>query len=271
MQFKYLIPELTRLIKCIPLWFKYRADRASVVPAGLVDNTSLSPLDLKRLTMEPFHWYHNYAPLGITTKGHTPANQTAKQEVLFPYIDQAIELCKRAGAEADGAELFCADGYFSNYAVRAGAASMYGNDTYPLYIQRSRLISRVLGNQRKTTFKLESVFDMEGTYDFIVCAGGLYHLPDPERLIAKLRANTRHVLIIQSACINREDEAGEYFESPAENRPWGSRFSPTWLRKMVERNGWKVIREDVNELPENPAQARDPDSAYLLCVPREEP
>jgi hypothetical protein len=55
-----------------------------------------------------------------------------------------------------------------------------------------------------------------------------------------------------------------YYESPADFREWGSRFSHDTLITMAVDAGWTVINEKVVEVP--PANWLDRGSSSLLCI-----
>ncbi len=213
-------------------------------------------------------WYHDYSPLGFRTPQGREVkrrNQQAKQPHLFRMIDAAIELCIEDGGRADGLELFCADGFFGNYAVRRGATSMVGVDLAERQLIQARLAAKILGLAGQARFERRDVFEIEGRYDFAICAGGLYHLSDPRSLLARLSGRVRRALVVQTVhSLARTEPA--YFEAPAPGWTWGSRFSAGYLRSMLEETGWQVLDAVTSELPGNP-RPEDRGSIYALCEP----
>ncbi|MCH8028367.1 MAG: class I SAM-dependent methyltransferase [Candidatus Dadabacteria bacterium] len=192
-------------------------------------------------------------------------NQGSKQWILFKLIDRAIALCREQGESIKGVELFCADGFYANYAVQRGAESVMGidNDTYQQ--DKARLITKLLHNEGKISFAERDVFDLPDSYDFCICAGGLYHLSNPSDLLKLLRESIHTALVIQTV-YSLAIEAEDYFETPAPHWTWGCRFSHLYLLQMVTDCGWEILESHTNELKGN-KRPEDRGSAYLLCVP----
>jgi hypothetical protein len=105
----------------------------------------------------------------------------------------------------------------------------------------------------------------EPAYDLVLCAGGLYHLAEPRRLLETLRRRTRGFLVVQSV-VTLESEDPAYFVSPAPGWPHGSRFTHAGLGRWLGELDWTVLASDRNELPGNP-RAADRGSSYWLCRP----
>jgi hypothetical protein len=225
------------------------APTLSAIP-GLTSTIPMSRDDI-RLLLDP--WYHDFEPLGLRTPqkgGHFRPNQAAKQPVLFGLIDQALSLCRDKGSTLRGVELFCADGFYANYAAQRGAEEVLGVDLEPLDLAKAALMTRVLGNEGRVRFDRQNVFDLEGTYDFGICAGGLYHLSNPEELLTLLRERIKTALVVQTV-YSLEHTADDYFETPAPGWTWGCRFSHSWLLEMMRRTGWSVMATCANELGGN--------------------
>lgn len=218
-------------------------------------------------------WYHDFSALGVSTKqaeGIFGPNQQAKQATLFSYVDKAIAL---AGPQPRGLELFCADGYYSHYALEHGAAHMTGVDLgdeqsagHPIQLRQADAMTALLGHEGRAEFRRENVFDVSGLYDFAICAGGLYHVSEPDVLLRKLIANVRTAMVVQTVYSLAETSA-DYFETPAPGQTWGCRFSYGYLLTMLAEAGWTVLESTTNELGGN-ARPQDRGSAYALCVPR---
>jgi hypothetical protein len=217
-------------------------------------------------------WYHDFSELGIHTPqrdGIYSANQPPKVQVLFPYIRRAVDLCEAAGS-CHGVELFCADGLYAHFALKCGAQSMLGVDLglergggLPVHLEQATQIGKLLGHGERATFKAQDVHDVTGTYDLVICAGGLYHLRDPAAYLNRLRDMTRTALVLQSA-VTLENEDPGYVESPIPERLHGSRFSFAWLQRSLRDAGFEVLMADRNELVGNP-HPNDRGSAYFLC------
>lgn len=226
-------------------------------------------------------WYHDFAILGFKThqmkhEGAYEA-QRDKQTIIFDFIKKAVDFCRKSAHGPEhltGVELFCADGFYSNFCVQNGVDSMLGIDLAEesgegtkraSVLDQARVITKLLGNETKIIFERRDVFNLQDEYDICLCLGGLYHLNDPEKLLGLLRKKTRKVLIIQTVVsLEREDE--DYFETPCPGWTWGCRFSHQYLLKMLERNGWNIQQTDRNEITWN-KRLCDRGSSYVLCTP----
>ena len=219
----------------------------------------------KKLLNEP--WYHDFSYFGIKTvqePGIWKANQQSKEKPIFSYIDQAIAWCRQNGSPSRGVELFCADGYYGLYAVKNGAESVHGLDLDEKNLARAVLMAKLTGLSQKARFERRDVYTMDQTYDFGICAGGLYHISDPAGLLKLLSRQVRGPLVIQTV-YSLANSSKDYFETPAPGWTWGSRFSYDYLRHMIEEAGWKIISETKNELLGN-KRPEDRGSAYFLCI-----
>jgi SAM-dependent methyltransferase len=213
------------------------------------------------------YWYHDFSSLGLTTPqrpGPWAANQLSKEEPITLRIANAIDSCHRLGVDPSVLELFCADGFFGCVAADRGAASVVGIDIDEPEVERARLAARLLG-QRHTRFEVEDVWTTTRTAAIGICAGGLYHLEDPEALLRRLRPLISHFLVIQTV-FHLDVDDPEYFESPAPGWTWGSRTGYAGVLAMVERAGWTILDHDRNELLGNDERSNR-GSAYLLCEP----
>lgn len=228
-------------------------------------------------------WYHDFTILGLPTfqlpEDGAKEAQEDKQYIIFDYIKRAVEYIKQNFNEElpiTGVELFCADGFYSNYAVQNGIDSMMGIDLEDLsgeggkrssVLDQARLATKLLNNSKKAKFQKGDVFNLKDSYDICLCLGGLYHLEDPEKLIALLKEKINKVLIVQTV-VSLETEDENYFETPCPGWNWGCRFSHNYLKKMLDRNGWKIIKEDRNEIIWN-QRLCDRGSSYILCIPQQ--
>jgi hypothetical protein len=218
-------------------------------------------------------WYHDFGIFGIKTSLTAKdfwGSQVIKQGPLFDLIKKAIAICKKSGvSKIAGVELFCADGFYAIFALKNGADSMIGIDLNRErdYLSQATLMAKLLGNSDKIKFELADVFKISGTFDFGICAGGLYHISNPQELLKLLRSKIKTALVIQTV-YSLADQSPDYFRTPApvEGWSWGCRFSYDYLLKMVKDAGWKTIYATTNVLEVNSDPA-DRGSAYLLCVP----
>jgi hypothetical protein len=133
-------------------------------------------------------------------------------------------------------------------------------------IEKARLVTRVLGNAERVRFEVRDVFALEGAYEFGICAGGLYHISNPQELLEMLARRIRSALVIQTV-YSLANSSPDYFETPAPRWTWGCRFSHGRLLAMVAGAGWEVVESRANELAGN-NRPDDRGSACLLCVPR---
>lgn len=219
-------------------------------------------------------WYHDFGYFGVKTYFRDKVsrlNQESKQEVIFSLIDKAIDLCGDNNTIC-GIELFCADGFYSNYAIKKGVSKMTGIDIEMDEaggrgaLSYARLMSKILGHIENTKYENRSVFNINGSYDIVICAGGLYHISNPKELLESLKKHTKKALVIQTVySLESNDES--YFESPCPGWSWGCRFSYKYLINMVKSAGWVIAEERSNELKGN-LLSRDRGSAYLLCLPQ---
>ncbi|MEL7208805.1 MAG: class I SAM-dependent methyltransferase [Actinomycetota bacterium] len=213
------------------------------------------------------YWYHDYSSLGLATAqrpGNWAANQLSKEEPITLRIANAINICDREGVDPTVLELFCADGFFGCVAADRGASSVVGIDIDEPEVQRANLAAQLLG-QRSTRFVVEDVWETRRRAAIGICAGGLYHLEEPERLLTRLRGLISRFLVIQTV-FHLDVEDPDYFESPAPGWDWGSRTSYAGVLAMAERAGWRVLDADRNELLGND-EPSNRGSAYLLCEP----
>ena len=172
----------------------------------------------------------------------------------------------------EGVELFCGDGYYSNYAISRGIDKMVGIDLEEesgegsvrhSILSQARLITNLLGNKTKINFYHMDVFDINHDFDICICAGGLYHISNPIKLLEILNRRIRSYLIIHTV-VSLEYESRHYFERPAPGWTWGCRFSHNKLLDMVKTSGWSIIDVDQNILLSNTILG-DRGSSYIFC------
>lgn len=237
------------------------ADTVRLFPPRVLFDPRLSIHD-RRIYATP--WFHDWSPLGLRTP-QTPEfveNQKCKTEPITRLIRRALELCP---SSRRGVELFCADGYFAQIALNEGADYLLGVDLNEVYLAQANLMARLRGTRETVAFKKLDVFDLTGEFDFAICAGGLYHLEEPAKLMRQLRDQVNHALVIQTVYSKSTNDV-DYFEAPAPGWTWGCRFSYHYLVTMVEEAGWRILHAETNELLGN-ERPEDRGSAYLLCVP----
>lgn len=221
--------------------------------------------DERALFAQP--WYHDFTPLGLPTPqrgGIFPPNQAAKQKPIFRLLDDALGRAATRSGDVSALELFCADGFYGLRAALGGASRVVGVDTDPQEVAKARLAARLLG-VTGAEFRVADVFATPDRASVAICAGGLYHLAEPARLLDQLRGQVSDALVVQTVYHLGRPQP-DYFESPAPGWAHGCRFSYEYLLGMVERCGWRVEHAERNELLGNDRPA-DRGSAYLLCTP----
>jgi hypothetical protein len=212
-------------------------------------------------------WYHDFSVLGFPTPqrpGIFAANQEAKQGPMFRLIDEALR--RHPG---DVVELFCADALFGIYALQNGARSLLGIDIgsratggRSVHLEQARVAADALHVGDRATFQDMDVWDLKGSFEIGICAGGLYHLPNPEKLLVQLRGQISGALVVQTV-VSLENTADDYFEIATPFRPLGSSCSAGWMVNAVARAGWTVAMRLENELTGNP-ELYNRGSLYLL-------
>jgi tRNA (mo5U34)-methyltransferase len=219
--------------------------------------------EVRRVWSRPSGGFSLRRALGPVASSHR-LNQGPKEAVLVPFLSRA--LAERT-APARCLELFCADGYYACLLAQTRPdAVVWGVDRDARQIARARTAARLLGCGN-VWFADEDIWaflrQQEQPFDLVLCAGGLYHLAEPRRLLDVLRPLTRGFLVVQSVVtLTSEDPA--YFVTPAPGWRHGSRFTHAGLGRWLDALGWTIVAADRNELPGN-ARPEDRGSSYYLC------
>lgn len=134
------------------------------------------------------------------------------------------------------------------------------------HTRRARTIARRL-QLHDIIFHCEDVWtflERPGSpYDLVLCAGGLYHIDAPGRLLEMVgRVGSRYVVI--QTVVTLETEDADYFVEPAPGWQHGCRFTHAWLRECIAALGWRVEAEARADLPGN-RSLRDRGSSFFLC------
>lgn len=207
-------------------------------------------------------WYHDFSKLGCSTEQYkTDAhriNQGCKEKYICEYIDiissEEINTC---------VELFCADSYYSQYAISKGIKKSYAVDLNQYEIDKAKLITKIMGNKENIKIEKKNVFDVEGSYDLTICCGGLYHLSNPIELLQKIYTQTNKYMIVQTV-YDKDTEDENHFKTPAPHWTWGCRFSYKYLINNIKKIGFEIIKENKNTLNGNQHKL-DIGSMYILC------
>jgi hypothetical protein len=192
-------------------------------------------------------------------------NQRHKEECLIPFLARCLD---DLGERPACLELFCADGYYSCIMNSLKPeAIVTGVDLNTTEIKRARAAARLLGFQG-ANFVVDDVWAFiqaaDAPYELILCAGGLYHLTEPRRLLELLRKIAARFLVVQSV-VTLEVEDADYFVAPAPGWKHGSRFTHAGLARWLADLGWQILAEARNELTGNPRLC-DRGSSYFLCL-----
>ena len=223
-------------------------------------------------------WYHQFGNLGIWTpqfvSGNYRYSQQNKDYFILPLIDETV---KRLGIVFSGkvriVDLFAADSYYGFHALTRSRNSTLtavdllqnsGEGSKRTHVaDQAFLIAKVLGVESRFRFLEMSVFDFNETVDLIINTGGLYHVENPELLLSNLNKISKGFMILQTV-VHEDKNMNSFFESPAPNWTWGSRFSVQYLREMLNRTGWEILDEHFNLLEGN-TDPKDRGSVYMVC------
>lgn len=228
-------------------------------------------------------WYHDFSIVGVKTRrfrdGGYDLSQEDKAPILFDYIDRAGKIVRGINTEKDApislVDLFCADAYYSLYALHHGLIdSAVGVDSEEGsgegfirggVLDQAATIAKICATDEKLVLNKSDVMTYEGVFDICLCIGGLYHIADPTGLLRRVTAQTRHVLVIQTVIPSIVGEGVPFFVTPAPHWTWGSRFNRKYLTEALEGMGWTISAVDVSPLRAN-IHAWDNLSLSLLCV-----
>jgi SAM-dependent methyltransferase len=228
-------------------------------------------------------WYHDFSTIGIPTSffraGGYNLSQEDKEPILFPLIDQACQLVKAKTTSAHSTinliDLFCADAYYSIYAlhnnlVQSAVGVDYEESSGEGFLRggvlnQAEMISTLCGVRDRLVLKNGNVMTYEGKFDICLCFGGLYHIESPEELLARISDQTRHALVIQTVIPSNVDESEPFFISPAPNWTWGCRFNQKYLIQVLEKLGWEIVKTDLRPLRYN-EHDWDKLSLSVLCI-----
>ncbi len=214
-------------------------------------------------------WYHDFKFLGIKTnfppkkkyyffgpetrqiRKHVD-QQKRKESAISPFIKKSLDYIPNK-SNLSVLDLFCSDGYYGFLTQKfCPDARLVGIDSNKDDIDRCRKMANFI-NLGPTSFIEDDVYHYVencDSFDLILCTGGLYHIPDPLRLLKGLRKITKQYLVIQSA-ITVEHDDPDYFETPNPwFKTWGSLFTNTRLFSWVKESGFNILENCVNRREE---------------------
>ncbi|MGV2049004.1 class I SAM-dependent methyltransferase [Agrobacterium sp. 22-209-1] len=212
--------------------------------------------------------YHTYDWFGAPNEqlpGIYEKNQKAKQAIIGSYILQSIGKCRKTlDTKVSFAELFCADGYYAMLARHFGADESVGIDNdRDGNLPHAEQIAQRLGIDRCKFVKMDvNDADKLGQFDIVANVGGLYHVSNPEEILQKSYDMARHFLIVQNVVSLANDDK-RYFQTPAPDWTWGSRYNPKSFYRMIASKGWNIVDYHFNELEGN-SRPEDRGSVYFL-------
>ena len=197
-----------------------------------------------------------------------PTSHHLNQPVKDQHLTELIRLALPSLPPSPSClELFCADGFFTcRIKKMAPGARVTALELDEGHVRRARTIARML-DLRDVVVLREDVgkFLEESSekYHLVLCAGGLYHLGCPSRLLEQIGGVCDGYVVIQSV-VTLETEDRRYFVAPAPGWEHGCRFSHAWLRDRIASLGWRIATETRAELPGN-QRPQDRGSSFFLC------
>jgi hypothetical protein len=206
----------------------------------------------------------------LSTEG-SHANQAVRDREIKPRLARAFQIARvRFGAAGSFLDTFSADGYYGMWVAKNVGVRVTCVELEIEQVRRARLMAQILGLNDVQVLH-QDVHDMDdSTYDVALCMGGLYHVADPEAVVAKL-AHKANVLVTQSAVSVAETDP-DYFVTPRPGWQHGSIFSTSYYERMVTRSGWTIVDAATAVPPYNDLETpqgvrrNDWQLATFLCV-----
>jgi hypothetical protein len=235
-------------------------------------------------------WWHDFSSLGLTTNfaGYPSAgerlvnmvrgllgkgpmtsegshqNQMVRDPDILPALDKAFALHReRYGEPGSFLDTFSNDGFYGFWVAdkyrtpRITCVELMGE-----YVARGRLMAEVL-RKPEVQFVCQDVHDMDASpVDIALCMGGLYHVTDPDAVVAKIR--TKAKFLVAHACTSMKSDDPAYFVTPAPTLHHGCRFSHAYFLAMLSRAGWNVV-ECGHAIYPAPSDENSTGSSWALC------
>jgi hypothetical protein len=212
--------------------------------------------------------YHDYSLFGVRNQqlpGIFGPNQKCKAPIISAYIQLAIAKSRRkSGDLVSFTELFCADAYYAMLALKFGADKAYGvdNNRDNYSVKSTEIAKRLKYSHYKFVQADVSEIDKLESTDVVANVGGLYHVSNPQEILALSYGLANKYLIVQSV-VSLATSDPNYFVTPAPDWSWGSRYSRQSFDKMIRQSGWSIISHHFNELEGN-ERKEDRGSVYYL-------
>lgn len=159
----------------------------------------LTDLETQILARE---WFYEFAlPSGAVTKTNAPADVLQIHTTRLHMMWQTIEPFFGARIiEATAIDVAAHEGYFSYHLARR-CAQVRGLEVNPASVAAAKLIQAVFGLSNLQFIQVDlnelEPATMEPA-DLVLAFGIVYHLENPIGILRKLRALTRHLLLIET-------------------------------------------------------------------------
>jgi len=272
-----------KILRPIPRFL--RAIQRSVVRFGPRPPASV---DLRIYQARP--WWHDFSALGLSTdftnypsvgeywvnlfrsaigKGPLTSagshhNQMVRDPDILPALDKAFALHREKYGEAKSfLDTFSNDGFYGFWvAQKYRTPQVTCVELMSEFVARGRLMAEIL-HMPQVKFICQDVHDMDASpVGVALCMGGLYHVTDPDAVVAKLRGKAKY--LVAHACTSTLSSDPSYFETPAPGWQHGCRFSHEYFLAMLPRAGWKVL-DSGHAIYPDPLNEHSTGSSWALC------
>jgi SAM-dependent methyltransferase len=142
-------------------------------------------------------------------------------------------------------DIGCNAGFYSNVSKIRGATRVVGLDQQEDYIAQALLIREILGSD--IDFRVadgHSLDGREGTFDFVINTGIIYHLQNPIDFLTKIAAITRELMYLETEALLAPELTeyawfieGEYGRDPSN---WWI-YGPRCVERMARAAGFARV------------------------------
>ena len=170
-------------------------------------------------------WFYQVDIFGVRVKPGIYPTKFKRDLSTYGLINRQIyrkvllvkEVTKRFDfTDARILDLGCNCGYWSSiYITRYGADSLVGIEGSEIYVKQADLYYKSLGIREKATFIFDNIMEYnydqwrDSPFDFVLCAGILYHVKNHEELLTRISQVNRKALVIDTRI---SEEGDEYIE-----------------------------------------------------------
>ncbi len=218
------------------------------------------------------YWQHNFEFFGHKTFQPPASNlkkvQEMEQDTIFKLINLAVTTAKKQGdSDLCGIELFCSDGFYSNYACQNGIKKMVGFDidfnSHKQCLQQAAEMAELLNSnfelQKKPAEELNTNFDIG------LCLDSLTSVNSPKKVLTHLRKYIKSALLIKVP-VEASDIAPSKstLKRQKDNAVW---FNLNGLKKILADSGWEIITEESHDIFYDLRYSHC-QSCYILCIPK---